>query len=187
MATTANDLRKGMAIKHNNDTCVVMDTQHRTPGNKRGFVQVKLRSLGSGRSFEQKFTSTDTVEPVNLHREKWEYSYEDHTGFTFMNPETYENLTLAPELVEEVKPFLTENLAVDLLSIDGKVVQIELPPSVTLKVTHSPEGLKGDSSSSNVMKPATLETGLTIQVPLFIKEGELIRVDTREKKYLSRA
>lgn len=187
MAVTPTDLKKGMAIKWNGEVCLVLDTEHRTPGNKRGFVQAAMRSLRTGRSFDQKLSSNERIETVNIDRTNWEFSYKDQTGYTFMNPETYESMTLEESLVENVKPFLTENMKCEVLSIEGKVVQVEPPPSVILKVAHSPEGLKGDSSSSNVMKPATLETGLNIQVPLFIKEGELIKVSTREKKYLSRA
>lgn len=186
MASLANDLKKGMAMRWNNDVCIIQDVQHRTPGNKRGFVQIIGRSLRTGNSFNQKLNSSEKIELVNVNRTKWEYSYEDKTGYTFMNPETYDNLTLNSELVEDVKPFLVEGLMCEILFIEEKAIQVEVPSSVTLKVTHSPEGIRGDSTS-NVMKPATLESGLTIQVPLFIQEGEMIRVDTREKKYLGRA
>jgi len=103
-----------------------------------------------------------------------------------MNPENYENLTLTPELAEDVKEFLSANRVREILFIEGKAVSVEPPSSVTLKVVESPEGVRGDSAN-NVMKVAKLETGLQIQVPLFIKEGELIKVDTREKKYMGRA
>jgi elongation factor P len=186
MAINANDLRKGMAVKWNGDICIVLETQHRTPGNLRAFVQGTLRSLRTGRSFEQRFGSTDKLETVNVTRSKWEFSYKDQTGYTFMNPETYENITLQEDLIGEMKNYLTENLACDILFVEDKAVQIELPSSVTLKVVESAEGVRGDSAN-NVMKPAKLETGLSVQVPLFIKEGELVKIDTREGKYMSRA
>lgn len=175
-----------MAVKWNGDICIVLETQHRTPGNLRAFVQGTLRSLRTGRSFEQRFGSTDKLETVNVTRSKWEFSYKDQTGYTFMNPETYENITLQEDLIGEMKNYLTENLACDILFVEDKAVQIELPSSVTLKVVESAEGVRGDSAN-NVMKPAKLETGLSVQVPLFIKEGELVKIDTREGKYMSRA
>ncbi|MFZ5806016.1 MAG: elongation factor P [Verrucomicrobiota bacterium] len=186
MAIIANDLKKGMAVRWKDDICIVLETQHRTPGNLHAFVQGTFRSLKTGKSFTQRFGSAEKVELVNVSRSKWEYSYQDPTGYTFLNPDTYENLTLAPELVEESKPFLTEGMLCEVLFVEDKAVEVEVPSSVTLKVVNSPEGVRGDSSS-NVMKPAVLETGLTLQVPLFIQEGEMIRVDTREKKYLGRA
>jgi elongation factor P len=130
--------------------------------------------------------SDERLESVNVSRDKWEFSYSDNTGYNFMNPENYENLTLTPELVADVKEFLSANMVCEILFIEGKAVSVEPPSSVTLKVIESPEGVRGDSAN-NVMKVAKLETGLQIQVPLFIKEGELIKVDTREKKYMGRA
>jgi len=182
----AKDLKKGIAIKWKSDVCIVMETQHRTPGNLRAFVQATLRSISNGRSFDERFSSTATVETVNVTTEKWDYSYKDQTGYTFMNPETYDNLTLQPDLVGDAKNYLTENLQVTITFVEGKAVEVELPPVVELKITDSPEGVKGDSAN-NVMKAATVATGLQVQVPLFIKEGETIRIDSRTGKYLSRA
>src|ERR1700736_1802605 len=182
----ANDLRKGMAIRYHGDVTVVLDVQHRTPGNLRAFVQATLRSIRTGKSSNVRFSSTETVELVDVNRKKLEYSYKDQDGYVFMDPESYETETLNADLLANANDYLTENLAIDVLYAEGKAVEVELPSSVTLKIAEAPEGLRGDSAN-NVQKPAKLETGKTIQVPLFIKEGEAIRVDTRTGGYMGRA
>jgi elongation factor P len=182
----ANDLRKGMALRYNGDITVVLDVQHRTPGNLRAFVQATLRSIRTGKSSNVRFSSTETVELVDVNRRKLEYSYKDQDGYVFMDPESYETETLNADLLASANEYLTENLAVDVLYAEGKAVEVELPSSVTLKVVEAPEGLRGDSAT-NVQKAAKLETGKMVQVPLFIKEGELIRVDTRTGAYMGRA
>jgi elongation factor P len=182
----ANDLRKGMAIRYNGDVTIVLDVQHRTPGNLRAFVQATIRSIRSGKSSNVRFSSTETVELVDVNRRKLEYSYKDPDGYVFMDPTTYDSETLRPELLGDSSEYLTENLGVDVLYAEGKPVEIELPSSVVLKVVEAAEGVRGDSAT-NVQKRAKLETGKTVQVPLFIKEGERIRVDTRTGAYLGRA
>ncbi|MBV8815593.1 MAG: elongation factor P [Verrucomicrobia bacterium] len=182
----ANDLRKGMALRYNGDIAVVLDVQHRTPGNLRAFVQATLRSIRTGKSSNVRFSSTETVELVDVTRRKLEYSYKDQDGYVFMDPESYETETLRPELLAGAQEYLTENLAVEVLYAEGKAVEVELPSSVTLKVVEAPEGLRGDSAT-NVQKPAKLETGKMVQVPLFIKEGETIKIDTRTGAYMGRA
>jgi len=182
----AKDLKKGIAIKWKNDVCIVMETTHRTPGNLRAFVQATLRSISNGRSFDERFASTASVETVNVSHEKWDFSYKDQNGYNFIEPNTYDNLMLSDQIIGDAKNYLTENQQVTVMFVEGKAVSIEMPPVVELKITDSPEGVKGDSAN-NVQKTATLETGLVVQVPLFIKEGEKIRVDTRDAKYISRA
>lgn len=182
----ANDIRKGMAIKYNGDVSVVLDTQHRTPGNLRAFVQATLRSLKTGKSSNVRFTSTEPVEVVPLERNKLEFSYKDGGGYNFIDPRSYESVTLSEEFVGDAKNYLTENLVCDVLFVDGKAATIELPSSVNLKITQSPEGVRGDSAN-NVQKLAELETGLKINVPLFIKEGELVKVSTADGTYMGRA
>jgi elongation factor P len=182
----ANDLRKGMAIRYNGNPAIVLEVQHRTPGNLRAFVQAIIRYIGTGKSADVRFGSTDKVELVDVTRTPLEFSYKDHQGFHFMDPETYETVTLNEDLLTEAKDYLVENLRIDVLSIEGKPAQVELPPSVTLKVAESAEGVRGDSAN-NVQKPATLETGKVINVPLFIKEGELVKIDTRTGQYMGRA
>jgi elongation factor P len=183
---SANDLRKGMAIKYNNDVVVVLDMQHRTPGNLRAFVQATIRSLKSGKSAVVRVSSTEPIELVMMTTRKLEFSYKDQTGFHFMDPETYDTVTLHEEFVGESAKYLTENLPVTLMEVEGKPAELDLPPSVDLKIVESPPGVKGDTAS-NVTKPAKVETGLEIAVPLFIGEGETVRVDTRTGKYLGRA
>jgi len=182
----ANDLRKGMAIKYNGNAAIVLEVTHRTPGNLRAFVQLIIRYIGTGKSADVRFASTEKVELVDVQRSKLDFSYGDHEGYHFMDPETFETITLQGDLIGDSKDYLVENMQVEILYVEGRAVSVDLPASATLKVAESPEGVKGDSAS-NVMKTATLETGKVIQVPLFIKEGELIKVDTRTGEYMGRA
>lgn len=182
---TANDIRPGQAIKFKNDVCLVLNTEHRTPGNLRAFVQATLRNIRTGNSSVNKLSSTESVEIVPLYRKKFEFSYADQGGYNFMDPETYETVTYQEDLVGPVKDWLVENGEVEVLYTDDIPASIEVPASVAMKVTESPEGVKGDSAS-NTLKPAKLESGITIQVPLFIKEGDLVKVNTSDKKYMGR-
>ncbi|HEY0368356.1 MAG TPA: elongation factor P [Chthoniobacterales bacterium] len=182
----ANDLRKGQAIKYNGNVAIVLDVQHRTPGNLRAFVQAIIRYINTGKSADVRFGSTDKVELVDVSRQTLEFSYKDNTGFHFMDPETYDTISLNENLLGEAKGYLVENLKVEVLSVEGKAVQVEMPSSVQLKVIESAEGVRGDTAS-NVTKPAVLETGKTVNVPLFIKEGETIKIDTRTGAYMGRA
>ena len=182
----ANDLRKGMAIKYNNDTYVVLEVTHRTPGNLRAFVQAIIRSIKNGKSSDVRFSSTEKIELVDLQRRPLEFSYKDHQGYHFMDPESYETVELDEVLLTRAKDYLVENLRVEVLYAEGKAVEVEVPASVIMKVIESPEGLRGDTAS-NVQKPATLESGLIVNVPLFIKEGEMIKIDTRNGAYMGRA
>ncbi len=182
----ANDLRKGMAIRYNGNAAIVLEVQHRTPGNLRAFVQAIIRYINTGKSADVRFGSTDKVETVDVSRGQLEFSYKDPQGYHFMDPETYESVSLNEDLLKEAKDYLVENLKVEVLSIEGRPVQVELPSSIIMKVVESAEGVRGDSAN-NVQKPAVLETGLSIQVPLFIKEGELIKVDSRTGAYMGRA
>jgi len=175
-----------MAINYNGDICVVLDSQHRTPGNLRAFVQASLRSIRTGKSSDVRFSSTERIEPVPMMSRKMEFSYKDGEDYVFTDPENYETVTLAKELVGESKDYLVENGVVTVTFVEEKAVTIELPSSVFLTVTDSPEGIRGDSAN-NVQKTATLETGISCQVPLFIKTGEKIKIDTRTGKYMERA
>jgi len=183
---TANDLRRGMAISYNGDVTVVLDMQHRTPGNLRAFVQATLRSIRTGKSSDVRFSSTEKIDVVPLMTKRMEYSYKDGQDYVFSDPETFETVTLTPELVGDGKNWLVENGQVTMTFVEDKAVQVEVPPSVVLKVTDAPEGIRGDSAN-NVQKSVTVETGITVQAPLFIKTGEKIKVDTRTGKYMERA
>ena len=183
---TAGDLRRGMAINYNGDISVVLDFQHRTPGNLRAFVQASLRSIRTGKTSDVRFSSTEKIVPIPMMTTKMEYSYKDGQDYVFTDPETYETVTLAADLVGEAKDFIVENAPVTVTFVDDKAVSVEIPSSVILTVTDAPEGVRGDSAN-NVQKSITLETGITVQAPLFIKTGEKIKIDTRTRKYLERA
>ena len=175
-----------MAISYNGDICVVLDSQHRTPGNLRAFVQATLRSIRSGRSSDVRFSSTEKIDVVPMMTRKMEFSYKDGADFVFSDPETYETVTLTAELVGDAKSYLVENAQITVTFVEDKAVSIELPSSVVLTVSDAPEGIRGDSAN-NVQKPVIMETGITVQAPLFIKTGEKLKIDTRTGKYMERA
>lgn len=175
-----------MAINYNGDIAVVLDSQHRTPGNLRAFVQASIRSIRTGKSSDVRFSSTEKIDVVPMVTRKMEFSYKDGEDYVFSDPETYETVTVAPEIVGDAKNFLVENASVTMTFVEEKAVSIELPSSVVLKVTDAPEGVRGDSAN-NVQKTITVETGISVQAPLFIKTGEKIKIDTRTGKYMERA
>src|SRR5689334_8342219 len=183
---TANDIRRGMAINYNGDIAVVLDSQHRTPGNLHAYVQATIRSIRTGKSSDVRFSSTEKIDVVPMQVRKMEFSYKDGDDYVFSDPETYETVTLAPEIVGDAKNYLVENGAVTVTFVEDKAVSIELPSSVVLTVADAPEGIRGDSAN-NVQKAITMETGITVQAPLFIKTGEKIKIDTRTGKYMERA
>lgn len=183
---TANDIRKGMALKYNGEVCIVLDMQHRTPGNLRAFVQATLRQLRSGKSSTVRFSSTEPIEVVPIMDKRLEFSYRDHSGYHFMDPDTYETITLQEDVVGDAKNFLVENLPVTVKYTDERPVQIELPPTVDLKVTETADAVRGDTATKTT-KAAKLENDLQVQVPLFIKVGETLKIDTRTGQYVSRA
>ena len=175
-----------MAIIYNGDVAVVLETQHRTPGNLRAFVQASIRSIKSGKSSDVRFSSTEKVEVVPMTTRKMEFSYKDGEDFVFSDPETFETVTLSPELVGDARNYLVENAPVTITFVEERAVSIELPSSVVLMVSDAPDGIRGDSAN-NVQKSVKMETGITIQVPLFIKTGEKLKIDTRTGKYMERA
>ena len=183
---SANDVRRGQVIKYNGAPHLILETTHRTPGNLRAFVQIKMRNLIYGKSLDQRFASSDTMDVLQTERKKLEFSYVDRDTYAFMDPESYETVELTADLIGEAKNYLTPNGEVEVLYVDGKPLTIDLPTSVVLTVTESAEGLKGDTAS-NVQKPATMETGLVVQVPLFIKEGEKLKISTTDGSYMGRA
>jgi len=186
MSIPATQLRPGMIIKHNNDLHAVFSVEHRTPGNLRAFIQAKLRNLRTGAMFEHRFRSPDPIEKINVDEVRMEYLYNDGDAYYFMNTENYEQIHLTKDILGDAVDYLTPNLEIQVEFFDGKAVGIELPQTVDLKVIETEPGLKSATASS-VTKPATTETGLVVQVPPFINEGETIRVDTAEGTYLSRA
>ena len=175
-----------MAIIYNGDVAVVVETQHRTPGNLRAFVQATIRSIKSGKSSDVRFSSTEKVEVIPMTTRKMEFSYKEGEDFVFSDPETFETVTLSPELVGDARNYLVENAPVTMTFVEERAVSIEMPASVVLTVSDAPDGIRGDSAN-NVQKSVRMETGITIQVPLFIKTGEKLKIDTRTGKYMERA
>ena len=186
MAIPATQMRPGMIIRHNNELHSVFSVEHRTPGNLRAFIQAKLRSLKSGAMFEHRFRSGDAIEKITVDEVKMEFLYADGDDFYFMDIQNYEQTPLKRDTLGDAVEYLTPNLQITVEFFDGKAVGIELPQTVELTVVETEPGLKSATASS-VTKPAKLETGLVVQVPPFINEGEKIKVDTSEGAYLSRA
>src|SRR5438046_3925067 len=182
----ATQLRPGMIIKHNNDLHSVFSVEHCTPGNLRAFIQAKLRNLRTGAMFKHRFRSADAIDRINVDEEQMEYLYADGTDYYFMNTENYEQLHLTRDTLGDAVDYLIPNLQIKVEFYDGKAVGVELPQTVELTVVETEPGLKSATASS-VTKPAKTETGLVVQVPPFINEGEKIRVDTAEGAYLYRA
>jgi elongation factor P len=183
---SATQLRPGMVVKFNNELHSVFSMVHRTPGNLRGFVQAKLRNLRSGSMHEHRFSSEDKVERISLDEQEMEYLYDDGEYFYFMNTETFDQTHLTKDILGDGVLFLIPQLKVQVEFYEGKPISVELPASVEMKVIETEPGLKG-ATVSNVTKPAKMETGLMVQVPPFINEGESIRVSTSEATYLERA
>ena len=175
-----------MVIKFNNELYSIFKMEHRTPGNLRGFVQVKMRSLRSGTMTEHRFSSEDRVERAALDEQEMEYLYDDGEYYYFMNTENYEQMHLMKDLLGDATQYLIPQLRVKVEFYEGKPISVELPATVDLTVVETEPGMKG-ASVSNVTKPAKLETGLVVQVPPFISEGEKIRVSTAEGTYQERA
>jgi elongation factor P len=186
MAIPATQMRPGMIIKHNNELHAVFSVEHRTPGNLRAFIQAKLRNLRTGAMFEHRFRSPDPIERVIVDEIAMEFLYSDGDDYYFMNTENYEQTHLKRDTLGDSVEYLIPNLQIRVAFFDGVAVGIELPQTVEMTVVQTEPGLKSATASS-VTKPATLETGLVVQVPPFINEGEKIRVDTAEGAYLSRA
>ena len=182
----ANDIRRGMIIMYNNTPHRVLDFQHRTPGNLRAFVQAKLRNVKNGSSTEVRFSSTENIERAALEEHEMEYLYSDGDMHHFMNTETFDQIALDEETLGDAMNYLTPSTKIKVELFDGAPIGVELPPAVELIVVETSPELKG-ATASNSPKPAKLETGVTVQVPPFIKEGDRIRVDPSKGVYLERA
>lgn len=185
-STVATKLRKGQAISVSGEKGIILDLVHRTPGKGNALIMATVRSFASGKTKDIRFASNDKVELLNVHRSKLEFSYQDGDSYCFMDPNTYDTTELPGELVKDIADMITENTVVEVVTVEGSPVSVELPATVDLKVEEAAEGLKGDTVN-NPQKPATLETGKVVQVPLFVKVGDVITVDTRTGKYMGRA
>ncbi len=186
MATTG-DLRRGILIRYNNDVYRVVEYQHVAPGNWRAMVRFKLKNLNSGKVIEDRMRAGDPIDIVPSEMRQVQYLYKDGSTYNFMDTESFDQIALEEDALSEVAPFMKENDMVNLLVLDGsKIAGVELPTFVTLKVVSADAAVRGDTAT-NVQKNVTLETGAVIQAPGFIKEGDLLKIDTRTGEYSERA
>ncbi len=184
MATTS-DLRPGLVIRYNGELCTVLESVHRTPGNLRAFYQVKMRNIKNGKLIENRFRSGEEIDIVRVERKSMQFLYRDGEDMVFMDTETYDQINVPETVVGEQAGFLKESGEANISFNGNDVVQVEIPPHVTLLITYTEPGVKGDTATG-ATKPATVESGATVQVPLFVNEGDQIRVDTRTGQYLDR-
>ena len=181
-----NDLKVGMTIMYENNIYSVMDTQHVKPGKGAAFVQAKLKNLRSGAIIENRFNSSDKVEPARIEKKPMQYLYQMNDIYYFMDMNTYEQVEINKSQIGDDVDLLKENLTVDIMFFEGEMLGMNLPDKIELKVTHTEPAVKGNTTSS-AMKDATLETGKVIKVPLFIEQDEVILVSSKDGKYVSRA
>jgi elongation factor P len=184
MATT-NDLKNGMVLNIDGQLWSVVEFQHVKPGKGPAFVRTKLKNVESGKNVDKTFNAGTKVETATVDRRSYQYLYNDGSNYVFMDTSTYDQIEVGPELVGDAKNYMLENTEVIVATNEGRVLFVELPASVELVVTYTEPGVVGDSATGRT-KPATLETGHEIQVPLFIEQGEKIKVDTRDSSYLGR-
>lgn len=182
----ATNLRPGLGVKFDGKIYVITQFEHRTPGNLRAFIQLKIKDAIAGKTIEKRLNSADDVDVIDLDRRPMEYLYSDSSGATFMDKENYDQVILPKDVLGDALLFLRPNAEATVLFYDGNAVSIELPPSVELTVKDCPPEVKG-ATVTNQTKDALMETGLTIRVPAFIKVGETLKVSTVERSYQSRA
>lgn len=181
----ANDMHRGMAIIHKGQLYIVKDFTHQKPGKGGAFLQVSLKSPNTGKIINERFRSTETIEPAFIETKQMEYLYQDGEGFVFMDQKTYEQETYSREVIGDQAKFLTDNMPVRIQLHEGNPIQVTLPSSVTTEVTFTPAGEKGDTVS-NTTKPATTALGFDVQVPLFIKTGDKIKLSTETGEYMGK-
>lgn len=186
MATTA-DIKNGLCIEFNGKTCMVVEFQHVKPGKGAAFVRTKLRNLENGRTIENTFNAGINIEIVRVERRPYQFLYEDDMGCNFMHTETFEQIAIDKTMIENAD-LMKEGQVVEVMFHTEKeaVLSAELPALIELEVTYTEPGIKGDTASTNSLKPATVNTGATVKVPLFIATGEKIRVDSRTREYYER-
>jgi elongation factor P len=182
----ATQLKRGMVIKHEGDLYRVVEAQHKTPGNLRGMVQAKIRSLKTNSISDRRFRSVDMVERAILDETEMEFLYQDGDMYHFMNNESYEQIGLSNEVLGDAVSYLIPNIKLKIAMWEDRPVGIDLPLTVEMTVVETEPAIKG-ASVSNVGKPAKMETGLIIQVPAFVAEGDVIRIDTASGSYIERA
>jgi elongation factor P len=186
MATTS-DLKVGTVINYNNELHSIVSVEHRTPGNLRAFYQVKMKNIRNGKMIENRFRAGEDVKIERLESKEYQFLYKDVTGYTFMDTETYDQLTIheGTGMIGKEGEFMKEGQMVQIMFHENKPISMDLPPHVTLIVTSAPPGIKGDTATG-ATKAVTVETGATVNAPLFINEGDRIKVDTRSGSYLER-
>ena len=184
MATT-NDLKNGLVMKIDDQLWQVVEFQHVKPGKGSAFVRTKIKNVLSGKIVDKTFNAGLKIETATVDRRDMEYLYNDGTDYVFMDVKTYDQVSVSPEVVGDAEHFMLENQQVILAFYEEKVLFIELPASVVLEITFTEPGLQGDRSNAGT-KPATVETGYDIQVPLFLNIGDKVKVDTRSGEYISR-
>lgn len=183
---SVNDFKTGLTIEVDGDIYSVLDFQHVKPGKGAAFVRSKLKGLRSGNVVEKTFRAGETVSRAVIDNRAMQYLYNSGSEYTFMDNETYDQITLDEKQLEWEKNFLIENMNINISSYQGEIIGIQLPNSVELKVVETEPGVKGNTAQG-ATKSAKVETGLSVQVPLFINEGDVLLIDTREGKYISRA
>ncbi len=182
---STNDVKPGMALNLDDGLYSVVEYQHVKPGKGKAFVRMKLKSLDSGAVVDRTFRAGENVPRAMINRQDFQYLYKDDMGFNCMNTETYEQMTVPAELVGDTAGYLVEGMTVQLNLFEGNPIGIDLPASVELEVTYAEPGVKGDRVSG-ATKPVTLKTGLIVQAPLFIEQGDIVKVDTRTGDYITR-
>lgn len=185
MKIKANDIRRGMVITMDNVNFVVVDFHHHTPGNLRAQVQTKLRNMNSGSIIDKRLRSVDEVEVPFVENREYQYLYSSGDEHVFMDNESFDQISFGPDIVGTALQYVLPNTNVVVTFIDDKAVSIDIPPTVELTVTECPPGFKGNTVN-NTYKEATLETGLQVMVPMFIDQGERVKIDTRTGEYLER-
>lgn len=180
-----SDLRNGMTILYNGEVCRVEYFQHVKPGKGSAFTRTKLKNVATGAVLEHTFKTKDNIETAMVERKEMEYLYKDGSFYYFMDPETYEQFPLAAERCEHIAPYLKENMHATVTKHEDTVLAISVPNFVELKVVKTDPGLRGDTATGGT-KPAELETGGVVNVPLFVSEGDVIQIDTRTGEYLGR-
>ena len=184
-ATTTADFRNAMVIRYNGELYTVTEFHHVSPGNWRAFVRVRLKNLKSGRVLEQRFRAGEEIDEVRVEHQNWQFLYVDGDDYIFMNTETFDQQPVPKSMLGDAVPFLKEQDVVELL-VDGEnIIAVELPNFLELRVESAEPGVRGDTAN-NVTKPATLETGAVVNVPLFVNPGDKIRIDTRTSQYVER-
>ncbi|MBX3409679.1 MAG: elongation factor P [Phycisphaeraceae bacterium] len=182
----ATELRPGLGCKIDGKLYVITNFEHRTPGNLRAFIQIKIKDVIAGKTIERRLGSSDDVEVVDLDRRAMEYLYSDSSGATFMDKENYDQIVISPDILGDALLYLRPNAEAIVLFHDGNAISLEMPASVELTVKDCPPEVKG-ATVTNQTKDATMETGLMVRVPAFIKSGETLRINTADGSYQSRA